>query len=533
MPKAIKFDLLEEATGGQSSQTKEEVGFASALKRQHDFEWALCCSDFWYFCSKVETFEDETKRYRPMPLDYPYLRRIIKEWDTHQKSIFLKPRRMMISWLAMLRFMHRAMFAGTGLRDSFDGYFAGIASVDEDQAKYQCERVLKVYRKLPTWMQDRNPMDIQNQTMLKWRLGGKIQGFPMKKEGPQGYGFSDFLFDEMAVQEAARTAWTGLVPAMGASGGLIAVSTPNGKGNIFHDIWINKDNSYEGVHRIECDWWDHPEHDDKWFEEITKIMDDQMIARMFLKSFSAYAGKKVWPEFDKRTHVVEETEIIEGRPMLIGHDFGFLAPSLLWVQRNHRDQFVIHRELCEYEMGYDRFLAKAIERSNTFYDRRRWTRETGELHFCDPAGRFRYASRSQSGAVNDIAEIKTVFGRYAKTDPPKIDNAVQVKVGSRDVGTRIIEGPRLKEVRKLWGLRTDGHPGIIINSRCTGFIEGCEGAYCYPDKGNSEQPLKNEASNVQDSLQYLVTGYSRMFHPERPLPEAKAVRRRIGRRTGL
>ena len=533
MPKAIKFDLLEEATGGQSSQTKEEIGFAGALKRQHDFEWALCCSDFWYFCSKVETFEEETKSYRPMPLDYDYLRKNYQEWNTHNKCIYLKPRRMMISWLAVLRMMHRAMFAGTNLFDAFGGYSAGIASVDEDQAIYQCGRVQKVYRRLPSWMQDRNPLDVQNQTLLKWRLGGSIQGFPMKREGPQGYGFSDFLFDEMAVQEAARSAWTGLVPAMGATGGLLAVSTPNGKGNIFHDIWTNKDNKFDGVHRIECDWWDHPEHDDKWFKAITEAMDDQMVARMFLKSFSAYAGIKVWPEFDKRTHVVEDTEIIQGRPILIGHDFGFLAPSLLWVQMNHRDQFVLHRELCEYEMGYDRFLAKAIERSNTFYDRRQWTRGAGELHFCDPAGRFRYASRSHSGAVNDIAEIKTVFGRYAKTNPPKIDNAVQVKVGSRDVGTRIIEGPRLKEVRKLWRLRTDGHPAIIINSRCTGFIEGCEGAYCYPDKGNSEQPLKNEASNVQDSLQYLVTGYSRMFHPERPLPEAKAVRRRIGRRTGL
>ncbi len=533
MPKIEKFDLLKEATGGETKHTGEEAQLAGSLKRQHDLEWALCCTDFWYFCTKVETFEDESKTYRPMPLDYPYLRRIIKTWDTHQKSIFLKPRRMMVSWLAMLRFMHRAMFAGTGLRDSFQGYFAGVASVDEDQAKYQCERVLKVYRRLPHWMQDRNPMDVQNMTMLRWRLGGKIQGFPMKKEGPQGYGFSDFLFDEMAVQEAARTAWTGLVPAMGASGGLIAVSTPNGKGNIFHDIWINKDNSYEGVHRIECDWWDHPEHDDKWFKEITKIMDHQMIARMFLKSFTAYAGKKVWPEFDKRTHVVEDTEIVEGAPMLMGHDFGFLRPALLWVQRNRNDQFVIHREIREYEKGYDRFLDKAIEKAGTFYNRKEWVRDPGEMHFCDPAGRFRYASRSQSGAVNDIAEIKTKFGRFAKAVPPKIDTSVQVRVGSRDVGVREIEGPRLIEVRKLWALRADGRPGIIINSRCTTFIEGCEGAYCYPDKGNTDQPSKNEASDIQDAFQYLVTGYNRMYHPDKVQPGAKRAKRHIGRRTGL
>jgi hypothetical protein len=93
---------------------------------------------------------------------------------------------------------------------------------------------------------------------------------------------------------------------------------------------------------------------------------------------------------------------------------------------------------------------------------------------------------------------------------------------------------RLKAVRKLWPLRSDGRPGIVVDENMTVFVEGCQGGYCYPErKAESEEPEKNETSHIQDTLQYLVTGHQRMVAPQEQNQLKKSKIHRIGHRTGL
>lgn len=497
------------------------------LVRQHQHEWELCAHDFWYYASKIITEDEEIGKKRQFPLNYDYLHKLNKDIEDNQKVVLLKPRRMIASWLAVMRMQRNAVFCGSGMSGSFDSYRGGIASVGETEASYMVERISKTWHLLPDWMKDRNPLVVDNQMFLRWAKGGTIQAFPMKREGPQSFGFTEFLFDEMAIQEAARSTWTGLIPTLGASGKLLAVSTPNGRMNFFADVWFNKDNRYKDVHRVEIDWWDNPEHDQKWFSRVTAGMNKQMVARMFEKSFSVYEGVQVFPEFDKRYHV-GETEVIEGRPMYMGHDFGFLSPALLWGQVNSRDQFLFHREFLKNEVGYDNYLKDSIAFGNTWYDRKK----TGLVHFVDPAGKQRYASKARSGAINDIQEIKIQYGKYAKNAQPQADGETQVRFGAQEVGTRSNEGPRLKEFRKLFNLRADGQYGIIVNPLCEVFIEALNGGYVFPESGNSETPEKNDASHVMDCGQYLVTGYNRMFLSQsHAKPQEKPPR--IGGRLGF
>jgi hypothetical protein len=260
-------------------------------------------------------------------------------------------------------------------------------------------------------------------------------------------------------------------------------------------------------------------------------MNKQMVARMFEKSFSVYEGIQVYPEFDARCHVADldknPMDILYDKPMFLGHDFGFLSPAIIYFQVNSRDQFLFHREFLSNEIGYDNFLKESITFGNTFYERK-----PGVIHFADPAGRQRYASKARSGAINDIQEIKIQYGRFAKNKEPQADPEVQVRFGALDVGTRGNEGPRLKEFRKLFNLRADGQYGMIVNPACTMFIEGLNGGYVFPESGNSESPEKNEASHIQDAVQYGVTGFNKMYLPERDQkPQEKP--KRIGGRMGF
>jgi hypothetical protein len=376
-----------------------------------------------------------------------------------------------------------------------------------------------------------------NQLFMRWEKGGTVQAFPMKRIGPQTFGFTRVFFDEMAWQEAVRGTWKGMIPTLGDMAKLLAVSTPNGKLNLFYEVWSNKKGQYPNIKRIDVAWdgsltiddsgqvttYKPKEliHDEKWFKNVCIGLTRQEVAQMFERSFAVYTGSSVWPEFERQTHCVAETEVILPRPMLIGWDFGFHYPATTFWQCNTLDQFVGHLEYEDFDVEFGRYCKAVFEIAHSLYGSYR--EKMREIHFVPPDGRIRYHSRAKSGATCDIDEIKNIFGRDT-----------QIRFGALEVGTRMVEGPRLKAVRSLWGLRADKRPGIIINEKkMPSFVEGCLGGYCYDERGG-EQPLKNEASHLQDSLQMVVTGRAAMYSAQ-PAKKDHSDRRvrRVGHRTGL
>lgn len=515
--------------------SEEEV--KEAISKTEDQEWELCGRDFWYWCQFVTTVDEETQEIRYMPLDCDQLHKTKWEMDNNKIIIFLKARRQMLSWLAMLRELHAAMFCGSGIEGTANSYRAGIMTIGETEAKYLIERPTETWKRFPDWMKRRNPLVTDNQLFMKFQKGGTIQAFPMKREGPQSFGFSSVVFDEMALQEAAYTTWVGMLPTLGQFGRCVAISTPNGKLNFFHRVWRNKNNEYKGIKRMYIHWdgthktyengkwtseW-HPEkqlHDQNWYDGEDGVINGlgrNDIARMYQGSFAAYAGQPVWDLFEKETHVKPDFDIDEMSPVFVCWDFGYHYPAVTIWQRNNRDQWIGIAEYEEFDVSFDTFCANVLVFVNSLYDRGR----VREIHFCDPAGNQRYSSKSRSGAYSDMMEIKAVFGK-----------STQIRTGALEVGTQVNEGPRLKEVRKLWKLRADGQPGVLLSENMKTFIEGCEGGYSYPEKGG-EVPMKNEASHLQDTFQYGVTGYNRMTGNKPKGQTLKKKHVRIGRRTGM
>lgn len=486
------------------------------LAKQHAKELRLCAADLFYFAQFVRTEDEDFKEIRDFPIHYDYLHRVNQSIEDNQKTIILKSRRLMISWLGMLRQLHQALF--TGLSGGHEVFFGGVASVGEKEAEYLVRRITEVYHRLPEWIKVANPLITDNKMYMEWHLGGKIQAFACKHEGPQTFGFSEFFFDEMAIQPAARSTWTGLIPTLGARGKVLAVSTPNGKNNLFHKIWSDKD-QFAGMNRITIHWTENPEHDNEWFKNTTFGLDKQAIARMFELSFSVYAGQPVWDKYEWQTHVwdVEKEHsplsVLDGSPVYHGWDFGYHFPAWVLMQRNSRDQWQIIDLLQGIDTEFDAFCKKVRERIT-------YNRATTPEVMCIPPDGLKRSSRSgKSGAVNDWQDIENVFKQYARR--PKM------LVCPPEVGTRTNEAPRLKVMRKLFNLRGDDRPGLLINSTCEGFIEGCSGGYCYPDKGDSEQPDKNESSHLQDAAQAVVSAYDRTYGTTRKEKPKQKTRLRI------
>lgn len=502
--------------------TPEE--YRSKLRQLHDQEWAMCSQDFWYWVRHVKTIDEENERIEAFPLNLEYLISLNKDIEEHRQVIVLKSRRMLVSWLMTLRQLHQAQFSGTmapGAKDSFSG---GLFTVDEDAAKYLVKRISDVYYRFPDWMKWRNPMLKDNELYLEFERGGTIKAFPLKRQGPRTFGFSEAGFDEMAFQEAVRTVWAGMIPTLGAKGRLLAVSTPNGKSNLFADVWHNKDKRYDGLYRRKIHWRDNPEHTDKWFRVVTASMEPQDIAREYELSFVHHRGKSVWPEFKTHVHVPDKPELFmvnSDRPMFMGWDLGFHFPAAVWAQRSVHDQWLVQDCLQGYDRSFDDFVEDVVTRSWSFFNPKR----NPIIHCMPPDSIQQNRMKSRSGAQNDRTEVANQFKALTGMMPT-------IRIAPHETGTRTIEGPRLKEVRQLWKLRADGEPGIYISERCEELIEGCQGGYCYPDKGDTEIPDETESTHTQDALQMIVTCYNRMYRtPQAPPQETR--RRKIGHRTGL
>lgn len=513
--KKQKDSGLEHIVGLAEVADPEVEQLQRKLTRQYDHEFALCGADFWYWLENVITEDEDHGELRPFPTHFEYLRELDWEIENNQKVIALKSRRLLASWLGMLRQLHCGMFAGTGVAGVGDVYRGGVMTVGEVEAIYLMERINRVYHRLPEWMKRRNRLETDNQLILRFNRGGTIQAFPMKREGPQTFGFTRVFFDEMALQEAARTTWTGMIPTLGARGKLLAVSTPNGRANFFYDVWSNRNGLYKGVYRRKIHWTENPEHDHAWYVAATAGMDKQMIARMFELSFAVYAGAPVYPEFDVVTHVIEleKIQIITSKPALVGWDFGYHYPAASLWQFTQNDILQGFHEIQGYDRGFDQFCAEV----KLYFASKIDIKRQPLIHFVDPAGRQPYRTRAKSGAVNDVGEIKQQWG----------GPSTQVYFGAMEVGRRASEGPRLKEVRRLLRLRADGNPGMRISDDMELTKEGFMGGYCYPDRQrDSEEPEKNESSHLQDTNQYVTTGAVKLFQPGREDREETTAGRR-------
>lgn len=520
--KSKKTSTLEYVTA-TTAEHSENADIIAQLEQQHDDEFVLCAKDFWYVANNfIITYDEENECNRNFP-DYPYLHESHNKVEANQKVIFLKSRRLLITWYGMARHWWRMKFAGTGAIPGKDIFKGALMSVGETEAEELINRIKFIESQMPQWIQDRNPLSKSNQLFLEFEKGGSTRAFPLKRSGPRSFGFTEVFFDEMAFMEAVRSVYTGMIPTLGKKGKMIAVSTPNGPSNLYAEIWNNRGNRYpdDAICRIRLECEENPEHRGEWYKKATDGMDKRMIAREYGLSFSTPAGEPVWDLFDKETHVLKENpELIESRPLLICFDFGYHFPAATVWQYSTKDQFIGYFEYEEFDIdfadfcvNFERFLHSVCE-----FDKFK------RIFFVDPAGKQTYHSKSKSGAVNDVGEIKNVFGKDS-----------QVRFGSVDVGTRDNEGPRLKEVRKLWKLRADGNPGLVMSPAMERFNEGCMSGYCYPEKGG-EVPEKNEASHLQDTFQYCVTGFNRLNKTSQMSDkekERKAVKRKYSKfRTG-
>ncbi len=184
----------------------------------------------------------------------------------------------------------------------------------------------------------------------------------------------------------------------------------------------------------------------------------------------------VYPEFDRKIHVVDFDHAALGRGEWIGGiDFGYRSPTVLfWAFVADNDVLYVVDELVVREHTTERIITEAKERS--------WPKPV--WIGADPAGH----QRSEHTGTSTI----TLWRRAG------------FSIRARYLGIEI----GIKAVRRRLQ-RADGAVGLRIHSRCKKLIEALTMYHYPPQSPEAETPVKDGHDHAADALRYMITNLDR------------------------
>jgi len=215
----------------------------------------------------------------PIPFRmYPFQEDVIKDFQDHRFSVILKARQLGLStvvagYVAWLMLFHRdknVLVLATKLLS----------------ASNLVKKVKYIIKSVPPWLMIAS-VEIDNRNSFELSNGSQIKSSATSADAGRSEALSLLVLDEAAFIEGMQELWTGLYPTMATGGRCIAISTPNGVGNWFHQTYIDSEADINEFHPIKLFWTVHPDRDQIWFDKETKNLSKREIAQEYECSFNA------------------------------------------------------------------------------------------------------------------------------------------------------------------------------------------------------------------------------------------------------
>jgi hypothetical protein len=206
---------------------------------------------------------DEGKQ--PIKL-YPYQKRILKALVDHRFNVVLASRQ--IGKTTILTIFALWMICFT------DDYRVLLIANKESTAINIFKRIRLAYEMLPNFLK---PGVIEYaKTGLTLANGSSIGISTTTSDAARGESINCLLIDEAAFipAEFMDDFWESVFPVISSSkkSKIFMLSTPNGVGNLFYNIYTDAVSETNGWHHERVDWWEVPGRDEKWKEQVSKAL---------------------------------------------------------------------------------------------------------------------------------------------------------------------------------------------------------------------------------------------------------------------
>lgn len=140
-----------------------------------------------------------------------------------------------------------------------------LVSKNELGAKKMLERAMYGYDRLPSWLKQRLPkITSRTQTVVEFDNGSKLEAVPSVSSTGRGDSIYGAILDEFAFMEYSNEVYAALEPLV--SDKLIVISTANGMGDRFHEVWLDSQKEDSPWAGIFYPWDVVPARDQEWYD---------------------------------------------------------------------------------------------------------------------------------------------------------------------------------------------------------------------------------------------------------------------------
>ena len=226
---------------------------AQDIKKIIAQEYIKCAKDPAYFMKKYCHIQHPT-RGRILFNLYPFQQEVLHLFRDNQFLITLKSRQLGISTLAAAYSLWLMLFHK-------DKNVLALATT-QATARNLVTKTMFMYDELPKWL--KLPSVEKNKLSLRLKNGSKITAKSSNSDAARSEAVSLLLIDEAAFIDNIDETFAAAQQTLATGGQCMALSTPNGIGNWFHQTWEKaeaKDNSFIP---IKLPWTVHPERNEEW-----------------------------------------------------------------------------------------------------------------------------------------------------------------------------------------------------------------------------------------------------------------------------
>tara|TARA_B110000902_G_scaffold168845_1_gene192438 strand:- start:408 stop:1658 length:1251 start_codon:yes stop_codon:yes gene_type:complete len=167
-----------------------------------------------------------------------------------------------------------------------------------------------MYENLPSWL--KIDADENNKLTLRLANGSQIKATSASSDAGRSEAVSLLLIDEAAFIDNIGEIWASAQQTLATGGGCIALSTPYGTGNWFHQTWVRAENRENQFLPIKLPWYVHPERDQNWRDQQDELLGDpRMAAQECDCDFSTSGDIVFYPElidFYEKTYIKDPME---------------------------------------------------------------------------------------------------------------------------------------------------------------------------------------------------------------------------------
>jgi len=275
---------------------------------------------------------------------YEFQTDLIHKFNDHRFNVILKARQLGIStitaaYVAWMMLFHR------------DKNVLVIATKFGTAANL-VKKVKAIHRHLPQWMKIAD-ISIDNRTSFELSNGSQIKASSTSPDAGRSEALSLLVIDEAAHVDGLDELWTGLYPTLSTGGRCIALSTPNGVGNWFHQICVDAESENNDFYLTALPWDKHPDRDKEWYEKETKNMSRRQIAQELECNFNM-SGETVFHP--------DDMEALQANICDPKYKTGFDRNLWIWEEYKPENTYFLTADVARGDgQDYSTFLIFKIE----------------------------------------------------------------------------------------------------------------------------------------------------------------------------